>query len=98
MVLFITTCNTFSIDRTLATNRPNAELQRSIEYREVLERQNCDWMHLVACDQTLPASDQLIAALTVGMTGRIRLGRPEHPIGSTKVGFRPQRLLSPWGL
>jgi len=30
--------NTFSIDRTLAANRPDVEQQRSIEYREVPER------------------------------------------------------------
>ena len=30
--------NTFSIDWTLAANRPDTGLQRSIEYREVLEQ------------------------------------------------------------
>ena len=82
--------NTFSIDRTLATNRPDAEQQRPIEYIKVPERRNYD--------RTLAASDQLIAALTVGTTGRDRSGRDQRPVSSRKVGFRPQRLLYQWGL
>ena len=73
MVLFIITGNTFSTDRTLVANRSDAGLQRPIEYKKVLERQNCDRTRPVACDQTLAASDQLITALTVGTIGRVRL-------------------------
>ena len=62
------------------------------------ERRNYDRTRPVACDRTPSTSDQLIAALTVGTTGRIRSGRPERPVSSRKVGFRPQRLLSQWGL
>ena len=47
-------------------NRPDAGKQRPIEYREVPERQNYDQTRPVACDRTLAASDQLIAAPTVG--------------------------------
>ena len=64
--------NTFSIDRTLAANRPDAEQQCPIEYREVPERRNCDRTRPVACDRTPSASDQLVAALMVGMTGHVR--------------------------
>ena len=71
MVLFIITGNTFSTDWTLAANRSDAGLQCPIKYRKVPERQNCDRTHPVACDRTLAASDQLIAALTVGTTGRV---------------------------
>ena len=67
--------NTFSIDRTLAANRPDAGLQRPIEYRKVLERHICDRTRPVAGDWTLPASDQYIADSTVRMTGRVRSGR-----------------------
>ena len=66
--------NTFNIDMTLAANRPDAGQQRPIEYREVLERQNCDWTRLVVGDRTLAASDQLITALTVETTGHVRSG------------------------
>ena len=45
-------------------NRPDAGLQCPIKYREVLERR--------FCDRTLAASDQYIAAPTVGMTGCVR--------------------------
>ena len=83
-----------SSDRTLAANRLNAEQQRSIEYRKVPERRNCDRTCPVACDRTLAASDQLIAALTVRMTGRVRSGRDQRPVSSRKAGFHPQRLLS----
>ena len=89
---------TFNTDRTLVANRPNAGQHRLIEYREVPEWQNCDWTCPVACDRTLAASDQLIAALTVGTTGCVRSGRDQRPISSRKAGFRPQRLLSWWGL
>ena len=64
--------NTFSIDRTLAANRPDAEQQRPIEYRDVPERRNYDQTRPLACDRTLAASDQLIVALTVRTTGRIQ--------------------------
>ena len=94
MVLFIITGNTSSTDRMLAANRLDAGLQRPIEYREVTERRNCDRTRPVACDRTLAAPDQLIVALTVGTTGRVRSGRPERPVSSRKVGFHPQRLLS----
>ena len=49
--------NTFSIDRTLVANRPDAEQQRPIEYKEVPERRNYDWTRPVACDRTLAAFD-----------------------------------------
>ena len=71
-------------------NRPDAGQQSPTEYREVPERQNYD--------RTLAASDQLIVAPTVGMTGRVRSGRVQRPVSSRKAGFRPQRLLSQWGL
>ena len=90
--------NTFSIDRTLVANRPDIEQQRPIKYRKVLERRNCDRMCPVACDRTLVASDQLIAAPTVGTTGRVRSGRDQHLVSSRKAKFRPQRLLSQRGL
>ena len=90
--------NTLSTDRMLAANRPDAEQQRLIDSREVLERQNCDRTHLMACDRMLVASDQLIAALMVGMTGRARSGRDQRPVRSRKAGFCFQRLLSQWGL
>jgi len=86
--------NTLSIDRTLVVNRLDAEQQRSIEYREVPERQNCDRTRLVACDRMPAVSDQLIAALTVGTTEHIRSGRQQRPVSSRKAGFCPQRLLS----
>ena len=98
MVLLIITGNIFSTDRTLATNRPNAELQCLIKYRKVPERRNCDQTRLVACDRVLAVSDQLIMALTVGTLRRIRSRRPERPVSSRKAGFYPQRLLSQWGL
>ena len=79
-------------------NRPNAELQHPIEYRKVPERRNYDRTRPVACDWTLAASDQLIAALTVGTTRRIRSGRDQRPVSSRKARFRPQWLLSQWGL
>ena len=85
--------NAFNIDRTLVANRPDVEQQRPIEYREVLERRNSDRTRLVACDRTLAASDQLIAALTVGTTGRVRSGRDQRPISSRKAEFHPQWLL-----
>ena len=75
MVLLIITSNIFSADRTLAANRPDAELQRPIEYRKVLERRNYDQTRPMAYDRTLVASDQLIAALMVGTTGHVRSGR-----------------------
>ena len=43
----------------------------------------------MACDQTLAASDQLIAALMVGTTGRVRSGRDQRPVISRKARFRP---------
>ena len=98
MVLFIITGNIFSTHQTLVANRPDAELLCSIEYRKVLERQNYDWTCSVACDRTLAVSDQLIMALTVRMTERVRSGRDQRPVSSRKAGFRPQRLLSQWGL
>ena len=52
-------------------NRSDAGQQRPIEYREVPERRHCDRTCPVACDRTLAASDQLIAALTVGTIGRV---------------------------
>ena len=79
-------------------NRSDAGQQSSVEYREVLERRNCDRTRPVASDRTLAASDQLIAAPTVGMTGHVRSGRDQRPISSRKAGFCPQRLLSQWGL
>ena len=66
--------NTFSIGQTLAANQSDTEQLRPIEYREVPEQRNYDRTRPVACDRTLAASDQLIAALTVGMTGRVRSG------------------------
>ena len=89
MVLFIITGNTCSTDQTLAANRSDVEQQRPIEYREVPERQNCDRTRPMACDQTLAASDQLIVALMVGMTGRVRSGRDQRPVSSRKAGFCP---------
>ena len=71
-------------------NRPDAGQQSPVEYREVPERRNCD--------RTLAAFDQLIAALTVGTIGHVRLGRDQRPISNRKAGFHPQRLLSQWGL
>ena len=87
-----------TLDRTLATSRLDAGQQSQVEYREVPERRNCDRTRLVACDRMLAASDQLIVALTVGTTGRVRSGRDQHPVSSRKAGFYPQRLLSQWGL
>ena len=75
MVLFIITGNTFSTARTLAANRLDTELQRPIDSKEVPERRNCDRTRPMACDRTPSASDQLIVALTVGTTGRVRSGR-----------------------
>ena len=98
MVLFIITGNTFSTDRTLAANRPDAGVQRPIEYKKVSERRNCDRTRPVACDRTLAASDQLITALTVRTTGRVQSRRPEGLVSSKNMGFHPQRLLSQWGL
>ena len=69
------TAGVSSSDRTLTANRLDAEQQRPIEYRKVLEWQICDRTRPVASDRTLAASDQLIAALTVGRTGRVRSGR-----------------------
>ena len=89
MVLFIITSNIFSTHRTLVANRPDAELLRSIEYRKVPEQRNCDRTRPVVCDRTLAASDQLIAALTVRTTGRIRSGQLQRPVSSRKTGFRP---------
>ena len=40
------------------------------------------------------ASDQWIAAPTVGTTGRVRSVRDQRPVSSRKAGFHPQRLLS----
>ena len=90
--------NTLSIDQTLAANRLDAGTVASIEYREVLKWQNCDRTRPVACDRMPLASDQLIVALTVGMTGRVRSGQKQRPVSSRKVRFHPQRLLSQWGL
>ena len=90
--------NTFSIDRTLAANRPDVGQQRPIEYREVIGRRNYDRTRSVASDRTLAASDQLFAAPTVGTTGRVRSGRVQRPVSSRKARFRPQRQLSQWGL
>ena len=59
-------------------------------------KSHCNTME--ACDRTLAMSDQLIIALTVGTTGRVRSGRDQHPVSSRKAGFHPQRLLSQWGL
>jgi len=86
--------NRLSTDRTLAANRPDAEQQCPIEYREVLERRNCDRTRPVACDRTLAASDQLIVALTVRMTRGVWSGRDQRPVSNRKVGFHSQRLLS----
>ena len=83
------TAGVSSSNRTLAANRSDVEQQRPIEYREVPERQNCDRTRPMACDQTLAASDQLIVALMVGMTGRVRSGRDQRPVSSRKAGFRP---------
>ena len=83
------TAGVSSSDRTLAANQPDAELQRPIEYRKVPERRNYDRTRPVACDWTLAASDQLIAALTVGTTRRVRSGRDQHPVSSRKAGFHP---------
>ena len=49
-------------------NRPDIGQQRLIEYKEVLERRNCDRTRSVAGDRTLAASDQLFMVQ--------RLGRP----------------------
>ena len=62
-------------------NRPDAGQQSPVEYGKVLERRNYD--------RTLAASDQLIVALTVGMTGRVRSGRDQRPVNSRKAEFVP---------
>ena len=77
---------------------PDVGQQRPIEYREVPEQRNCDQTRPVACDRMPSVFDQLMHALTVGTTGRIRSGRDQRPVSSRKAGFRPQRLLSQWGL
>ena len=56
----------------LAANRPDVGQQSPIEYKEVPEQRNYDWTRPMACDWTLAASDQLIAALTVETIGRVR--------------------------
>ena len=61
-------------------NRLDVGQQSPVEYREVPERRNCD--------RTLAASDQLIAAPTVGTTGRVRSGRLQRPVSSRKAGIR----------
>ena len=94
MLLFIITDNTFSTDRTLVANRPDAGLQRPINYRKVLERRNYYRTCPVACDRTLAASDQLIMALTVGTTKHVRSGRDQRLVSSRKAGFQTQRLVS----
>ena len=86
------------LDRTLAADQLDAGQQSLIEYKEVRERQKCDRTRPVACDRTLAAFDQWIAAPTVGTTEHVRSGRDQRPVSSRKAGFRPQRLLSQWGL
>ena len=56
-------------------NRPDAETQRPIEYREVPGAPNCDRTRPVARDRTLAASDQWFVAATVGTIRRVRSGR-----------------------
>ena len=87
-----------TLDQTLAVDQPDARQQSPVKYREVPERRNYDWMRPVASDRTLAASDQLFVVPTVETTGRVRSGRFQHPVSSKKAGFRPQRLLSQWGL
>ena len=55
-------------------NRPDAGTQRPIEYREVPGARNCDRTRLVPGDRMLAVSDRWFGAVTVGTTGRIRLG------------------------
>ena len=55
-------------------NRPDAGTQRPIEYKKVPEQRNYDRTRPMACDRMLVASDQLIMALTVRTTGRVRSG------------------------
>ena len=76
-------------DRTLAANRLDVGQQSPVEYREVPKRRKCDRTRPVACDRTLAASDQLIAAPTIGTTGRVRSGRDQRPVSSRKVEFHP---------
>ena len=77
------------LDRTLAADRPDAAQQSLVKYKEVPEWRHCDRTRPVAGDRTLTASDQLIVAPTVGMTGRVRSGRKQRSVSSRKVGFVP---------
>ena len=79
-------------------NRPDIEMQHPIEYREVPGTRNYDRTRPVAGDRTLAVSDQWITAPTVGTTERVWSGRDQRPVSSRKAGFRPQQLLSQWGL
>ena len=76
-----------TLDRTLAANQLGTGQQSPVEYREVLEQRKFDRTRPVACDRTLAAFDQLIAAPTVGTTGRAWLGRDQCPVSSRKAGF-----------
>ena len=86
------------LDRMLVANRSDAGQQRPIEYREVLEQRNYDrtrpvavtgrWQRPISCSWLqrlgrLDASDQ-----------------DDSSVRSVaeKAGFRPQWLLSQWGL
>ena len=79
-------------------NRPDAGKQRPIEYREVPERQICDWTRPVAGDRTLAS----VRSVYWRLNGRDDRTRPvrtiQRPVSSRIVGVRPQRLLSQWGL
>ena len=79
-------------------NRPDAEMQRPIEYREVPGARNCDRTRPVAGDRMLAS----IRSVYRWLNGRIDRTRPvrmiQQPVSSSFVGIRPQRLLSQWGL
>ena len=68
-------------------NRPDAGMQRPIEYREVLERQIYDRTRPVAGDRTL-ASVRSVYCWLNGRDDRTR------PVSSSFMGIRPQWLLS----
>ena len=72
-------------------NRPDAGQQRPIEYSKVPERQIYDQTRSVVGDWTLASVRSVYCRLN-GRDNRTR------PVSSRKAGFRPQRLLSPWGL
>ena len=70
-------------------NRPDTETQCPIEYREVPGAQNYDRTRPVVGDRTLAASDRWFAAVTVGMTGRVWLGRFSVRSVAVSLEFNP---------